>query len=88
MLMWQQLDFFSYQDCSFKMPTSKQDTARISLFRELGIPFVYTLEASFCGPSIGKNKDKHFSLGDLMEVGRAVLRACWAYKKQELEGGK
>ena len=52
-LMSQQLDYFSYQDCAFSMPQSKQDTARISLFHHLRIPFVYTLEASFCGPSIG-----------------------------------
>jgi len=57
MLMSQQLDFFSYQDCAFSMPLSKQDTARISLFHQLRIPFVYTLEASFCGPNMGKFKD-------------------------------
>lgn len=32
MLMSQQLDYFSYQGCSFSMPLAKQDTARVALF--------------------------------------------------------
>jgi len=85
-LMWQQLDYFSFSNCCFKMPTSKHNTARISLFHQLRIPFVYTLEASFCGPNVGKNKDQHFSIGDLKNIGKAVLRSCWAFKFRELDG--
>lgn len=70
------------------MPISKQDTARIAVFHQLRIPFVYTLEASFCGPNQGTHANEHFSLGHLMNVGKAVLKACWAYKLKEIFGGK
>lgn len=42
--------FFLYSYCSFKMQKAKESTLRISLFKETSCPFVYTLEASFCGP--------------------------------------
>ena len=51
------------------------------MFHHLRIPFVFTLEASFCGANKGQFAGKHFSLGNLLEVGKAVLRAIWAYKK-------
>ena len=66
------------------MPKSKEATARISMFHKLRIPFVFTLEASFAGASIGKLAGKHFSQGDLMNVGKYVLQAFWAVKKLEL----
>ena len=59
----------------------KAQTARIAMFHHLRIPFVFTLEASFCGANRGQLAGKHFSLGNLVEVGKAVLRALWAYKK-------
>ena len=51
------------------------------MFKELEIPAVYTLEASFCGANKGQLAGKHFSLGNLLDVGKAVLRGLWAYKK-------
>lgn len=41
---------FAYHYCSFKMQKSKESTLRITVFREINCLFVYTLEASFCGP--------------------------------------
>lgn len=54
MILSKQFDYFHYPDCSFSMPKSKESTARISMFHELKIPFVFTLEASFAGASKGK----------------------------------
>ena len=51
------------------------------MFHHLRIPFVFTLEASFCGANKGALAGKHFSLGNLLDVGKAVLRGLWAYKK-------
>ena len=42
--------FFAYHYCSFKMQKAKESTLRISIFKEISCFFVYTLEASFCGP--------------------------------------
>jgi hypothetical protein len=57
-----QSDFFIFSDCSFSMPKSKESTARIAMFYELKIPFVFTLEASFAGASRGKQAGQHFSI--------------------------
>jgi len=40
-------DFFSFSSSKFSMTKSKETTARISLYRELQIPCIYTMEASF-----------------------------------------
>jgi hypothetical protein len=44
-------DSFSFDDSKFSIHRSKEATARIAMWRELKIPAVYTMEASFCGPS-------------------------------------
>ena len=49
---------FSFGDCNFLIQRSKQGTARVALYNGLGIPNVFTLESSFCGPSY---EDVHFS---------------------------
>jgi cytosolic carboxypeptidase protein 2/3 len=51
---------FSFEHCSFVVRKSKEATARISMWKMLKIPAVYTLEASFCGADIGPNAGYHF----------------------------
>ena len=63
------------------MPKTKDSTARITMFHKLKIPFVFTLEASFAGASIGELSGHHFSIGDLQNVGVSVLKAFWEIKK-------
>ena len=41
---------FLYKRSTFNVERSKEQTARISMWRELKIPAIYTMEASFCGP--------------------------------------
>jgi hypothetical protein len=43
--------YFSFKDCSFQIEASKEGTARVVLYKALGIPNIFTLESSFCGPS-------------------------------------
>jgi hypothetical protein len=45
---------------------------------------VFTLEASFAGASRGFLSGRHFSIGDLMNVGKYVLKAFWQCKKLSL----
>ena len=66
------------------MPKSKESTARITMFHQLLIPFVFTLEASFAGANRGNLQGKHFSIGDLMNIGKYVLKAIWECKKLSL----
>lgn len=42
---------FSYRSSAFTNSTDKFGTARISLFKTLKLPNIFTLETSFCGPS-------------------------------------
>jgi len=41
----------NFNDCKFRMEKSKESTARIVIYKQLGILCSYTLEASFLGPS-------------------------------------
>ena len=66
------------------MPKSKESTARITMFHQLRIPFVFTLEASFAGANRGNLQGKHFSIGDLKNIGKYVLKAIWECKKLSL----
>lgn len=66
---------FSFRDSRFGMQKSKEATLRISLFKELRIPKVYTIEASFAGPDSGPNAHTHFTTKQLEDVGRDFLLA-------------
>ena len=66
---------FSYEDSRFGVQKSKESTLRVSLFKELKIPNIFTLEASFCGGSIGKYSNMHYSGQILAEMGRDLCRA-------------
>jgi hypothetical protein len=50
-------DFFSFESSRFSMSKYKEQTARLAMFKELGIPNIFTLEASFCGADKGQYKD-------------------------------
>ena len=53
-------DFFSFEDSRFSNNMSKESTARVSMWRELQIPNVFTVESSFCGADKGQFKGQHF----------------------------
>ena len=74
-------DFFSFESCRFSMHKSKESTARIAMYRELKIPAIFTLEASFSGADMGQFKDRHFTTEHLMLMGRKVLEAIIVYQK-------
>ena len=88
MVLSKMFDYFNFQDCLFSMPKSKDSTARISMFHQLRVPFVFTLEASFAGASKGHLAGKHFSCGDLMNIGKYALKAFWECKKLLLNKGR
>jgi hypothetical protein len=63
------------------MSKYKESTARIAMFNELGIPNIFTMEASFCGADRGKYKDQHFTTEYLMLAGRRLLESLIVYCK-------
>ena len=66
---------FSFPECSFRVQKSKESTARVVVWRELGVADSLTLEASFAGPSEGAHAGAHFSVAHLEGVGRAACEA-------------
>lgn len=63
------------------MHKSKEATARIAIYREVKIPAIFTLEASFSGADKGHLKDHHFTTEHLMQMGRKVLEALIVYSR-------
>mmetsp|Transcript_27276 Transcript_27276/g.27147 ORF Transcript_27276/g.27147 Transcript_27276/m.27147 type:complete len:237 (+) Transcript_27276:213-923(+) len=57
------------------MSKSKESTARISLFKDLNIPMIYTMEASFCGADQGELEGMHFNSEHFNKVGRNLFHA-------------
>ena len=42
-------DIFNFADCSFAVQKAKESTARVAIWKELGITNTFTIESSFCG---------------------------------------
>ncbi|KAM4676451.1 cytosolic carboxypeptidase 3 [Discoglossus pictus] len=59
---------FSFPDCKFKVQRNKEGTGRVVMWK-LGIRNSYTLEATFCGSTLGKRRGTHFSTKDLESLG-------------------
>ena len=51
------------------------------MFKELNIPNIFTMEASFCGSDKGIYKDQHFSTEILMLAGKRLLETLIVYCK-------
>ena len=74
-------DFFSFDQSRFSMSKFKESTARISMYHEIQIPNIFTMEASFCGADRGTKKDQHFTTEYLMLAGQKLLEALLVYCK-------
>ena len=77
---------FSFPECSFRVQKSKESTARVVVWRELGVADSLTLEASFAGPSEGAHAGAHFSVAHLEGVGRAACEALLDYRAPDRQG--
>ena len=44
---------FSINSCSFVIEKSKEATARVAIWRQLGITRCYTMESTYCGADQG-----------------------------------
>ena len=65
-------DSFSFESSRFVVHPSKESTARVTMWKELKIPAIYTMEASFCGPDIGTQAGMHYTAESLMDIGRRL----------------
>ena len=72
-------DLFSMVESSFKVQKSKESTARVVCWRELGLTNSYTLEATFAGADSGAYAGMHFQTSHLEDMGEAFCKALLDY---------
>ncbi|XP_033749645.1 LOW QUALITY PROTEIN: cytosolic carboxypeptidase 1-like [Pecten maximus] len=67
---------FSWQNCSFVVEKAKETTARMVVWRQIGVIRSYTMESSYCGiDKDGKYKDQHISTTMLEDMGQKFCEA-------------
>uniref|UniRef100_A0A8C5QQR7 AGBL carboxypeptidase 3 n=1 Tax=Leptobrachium leishanense TaxID=445787 RepID=A0A8C5QQR7_9ANUR len=59
---------FSFSACKFKVQRSKEGTGRVVMWK-MGVRNSYTLEATFCGSTMGNRRGTHFGTKDLEALG-------------------
>ncbi|GKT35058.1 Cytosolic carboxypeptidase 2, partial [Aduncisulcus paluster] len=65
---------FNCKKCKFVIKKGKEGTGRVVAFKELGVMFSYTIEASFCGQTRGGGKGMHFTPQALKDIGRDICK--------------
>ncbi|XP_076586403.1 cytosolic carboxypeptidase 1 isoform X2 [Chaetodon auriga] len=60
---------FSMASCSFVVERSKESTARVVVWREIGVQRSYTMESTLCGCDQGKYKGLQIGTKELEEMG-------------------
>ncbi|XP_014643221.1 PREDICTED: cytosolic carboxypeptidase 3 [Ceratotherium simum simum] len=61
-------DKFSFSACKFKVQKSKEGTGRVVMWK-MGIRNSFTMEATFCGSTLGNKRGSHFNTKDLESMG-------------------
>ena len=80
-LLWRnsQAQAFSFSDCTFKVQRSKESTARVVGYKQLGIKNSLTMEASFAGANFGRLAGMHFTPTVLREMGHGLCDSILDY---------
>ncbi|XP_046434949.1 cytosolic carboxypeptidase 1-like isoform X4 [Neodiprion fabricii] len=66
---------FALPLCSFKVERSKESTARVTVWRQLGVARSYTMESSFCGCDQGSLAGFHLDTEHLRDIGQDFCQA-------------
>ncbi|KAH9487523.1 Cytosolic carboxypeptidase 1, partial [Bulinus truncatus] len=74
---------FSLQNCSFVIEKVKESTARVVVWREIGVLRSYTMESSYCGCDQGKYKDMHINTDMLEEMGHKFCETLARLPRQK-----
>ena len=82
-MMSRRCDEFSFEGCSFSVHKAKESTARVVLWKEYNLINSFTLETSFCGPNKGTNKDTHFTIPILLDIGKKFCQTLVEYSDLE-----
>lgn len=63
MMQYNGPQIFSYKSSKFAVKRGKEATGRVATWRELGLLNAFTMEATFCGSTVGALKHKQFTCG-------------------------
>ncbi|KAI8617495.1 hypothetical protein BC830DRAFT_1113250 [Chytriomyces sp. MP71] len=69
---------FDQSNCKYSVEKTKESTARVVMWREMGVVGSYTLESSYCGADVGEKKGLQLQIPDLEKVGVDFCCAIWA----------
>ncbi|XP_059192422.1 cytosolic carboxypeptidase 1 isoform X3 [Centropristis striata] len=72
---------FSMASCSFVVERSKESTARVVVWREIGVQRSYTMESTLCGCDQGKYKGLQIGTRELEEMGAQFCVALLRLKR-------
>ena len=68
--------YFSFKSSKFSVEKSKYATARVTFWKELRIPNIFTIEAPFFGSDVSNNpNNSHFKENDYSYIGKQVCQA-------------
>lgn len=70
---------FYYRDCKFNVKANKESTGRVNTWRELGLLNAFTLEATFCGSTIGELRHTQFNCRDFEHIGEILCDTILDY---------
>lgn len=73
---------FSFEDCNFNIQRSKENTARVVVWL-MGVENSYTMEASFCGSSLGSRANTHLTIKDFEDIGQTFCETLLDYYKED-----
>ncbi|XP_058492634.1 cytosolic carboxypeptidase 1 [Solea solea] len=72
---------FSMASCSFVVERTKESTARVVVWREIGVQRSYTMESTLCGCDQGKYKGLQIGTRELEEMGAQFCVALLRLKR-------
>ncbi|ETE63023.1 Cytosolic carboxypeptidase 1, partial [Ophiophagus hannah] len=72
---------FCMSSCSFVVEKSKESTARVVVWREIGVQRSYTMESTLCGCDQGKYKGLQIGTHELEEMGAKFCTGLLRLKK-------
>ena len=82
-LFAENIDMFSFDDCSFLVQKSKESSARQVMWKEFSLVNSFTLECSFLGPNRGSHNGLHFNISDMLLLGRTFCKTLVDYVENQ-----
>lgn len=73
---------FALSLCSFAVERNRESTARVTVWRQMGIKRSYTMESSYCGCDQGTYMGYHLDILHLKEIGANFCEALACLKEE------